>query len=368
MEKPQGICSFMMRRLHFAVLLFFVLMVGVYVATALYYAVHISIVQRRSLFSEAGVGHNIKRLAQRLVPQSGLLGGVFPAVLSDTEGGAEPLHVTLKCCSTGPPYTQMYRVLQPGVPLMKQRVRNPSLPADVPLWDEGTEHAPGERNDRLRHAVPSRQRYVLDGLEPGRRYMIRLSFLGSPSVGFDLVLYQVRRSRALAFLEDGMRVPGGSSEQARGWAEEPQDTELLMFSTSQHSAHELSAEDVWVDREDVDDASSVSGLDASMAHRTFRAASNSDNPFLPVIEVRPRALSIPVDAHRLPLVRFNLEVEQLSLSFLPQMTLSLITYAAGVLILVGYLVVYTLTSSAIAGGEMIPPYSELVDGECRSAQ
>ncbi|AYU77618.1 hypothetical protein, conserved [Leishmania donovani] len=349
MAPESGLARCFLRRLQRATFLFLSLLVALYATTSLYYVVRISVIERPDLFDQ--IGSNVKGFAQRWVPWAVPMSEHLAASPSAAEAGAASLLVTLRA-SSHEPYTQMYKVLRIGEPMTRQRVRNPALPADVPLWDDDGERASAERGGSLRDAVPSRQRYVLDKLKSGRCYMIRLSFLGSPSVGFDLVLYQVRRSSVQRLLKGSIEVAGATSPTARGWAEEPQDTELLVFSTSRDNALEFSVEkDVWVDREDIDGiASGSDGADATL-RGVIRTASGTDDPFVPVVEVRPRTLSIPVDAYRVPIVRFNIELERLSSSFLPQMAVPFMTYFVWVLVFVGYLGIYTLVSSGIAGGE-----------------
>ncbi|GET87392.1 hypothetical protein, conserved [Leishmania tarentolae] len=254
--------------------------------------------------------------------------------------------------SSHTPYTQTYKVLRVGEPMSRQRVRNPALPAGVPIRDDGEEFVSADGTESVRNAVPSRQRYVLDGLRPGMSYMIRLSFLGLPSVGFDMLLYQARLSSVRKSLTGTINVGGATSPTTRGWAEEPQDTELLVFSTSRDNALQFSVEnDVWIERGETDGRAGDSEGDAATIRGVVRAASGTDDPFVPVVEVSPRTLSIPADAYRVPIILFNIQLDPLSSAFLPQMALPLLTYSAWVLVFVGYLVIYTLVSRGIAGGE-----------------
>lgn len=340
-----------LRRLQRALFLFLSLLAALYATTSFYYVVRISVIEQPDLFD--GIRSSVRDFSQRWVPWAVPMSEHLAASPSAAEADAASLLVTLRA-SSHEPYTQMYKFLRIGEPMTRQRVRNPALPAGVPLWDDDEERASAERGGGLRNAVPSRQRYVLDKLKPGGSYMIRLSFLGSPSVGFDLVLYQARRSSVQRLLKGSIDVAGATSPTARGWAEEPQDTELLVFSTSRDNALEFTFEkDVWVDREDIDGiVSGSNGADATL-RGVIRAFSGTDDPFLPVVEVRPRALSIPVDAYRVPIVRFNIELERLSSSFLPKVAVPLMIYFVWVLVFVGYLGIYTLVSSGIAGGEEV---------------
>ncbi|CAG9572074.1 conserved hypothetical protein [Leishmania major strain Friedlin] len=340
-----------LRRLQRATFLFFSMLAALYATTSLYYVVRISVVEEPDLYHQ--IGSNVKGFAQRWVPWAVPMSEHLAGSPSAAEADAASLLVTLRA-SSHEPYTQMYKALRIGEPLTRQRVRNPALPADVPLSDDDRERPSAEHGGSLRNAVPLRQRYVLDKLQAGRRYMIRLSFLGSPSVGFDLVLYQVRRSSVQRFLKDSIDAAGAASPTARGWSEEPQDTELFVFSTSRDNALEFRAEkDVWVDREDIDGVASGSDGTGATLRGVIRAASGTDDPFVPVVEVRPRALSIPVDAYRVPIVLFNIELEWLSWPFLPKIVVLFLIYFVWVLVFVGYLGVYTLVSSGIAGGEEV---------------
>ncbi|KAK7197686.1 hypothetical protein NESM_000720400 [Novymonas esmeraldas] len=317
---PHRFHRFLLRRLRCATLLFLALLVLLYAVTSIYYVVRICMIERpSSLAATAAAGGE---------------GAVMTTLDVAFSGGAERHSGSARRTGiASEPYTHPYKLLLPGVPMMRQGVRNPSLPADVPLWEE---HGGDGAGRATRAAVPARQRYVLNGLKPGRRYMVRLSFLGSPSVGFDLVLYHVRRS-----LTETTGAGGAPGAAVHGWAAaEPQDTELLVFATSSDDATAFSAEEeVWVDEGDAGDV-----------RRVVRGGpTDAAGPHVAVVEVRPRALSTPADPYRVPLVRFNVELDPLSPSFLPRIAVPLITYVVWALIFLGYLGVYTFVSSGIAG-------------------
>ncbi|KAG5482492.1 hypothetical protein CUR178_05632 [Leishmania enriettii] len=351
MPPQQRFLFFFLRRFQCAVLLFAYFLIALYVTTSVYYVVRINIFEKTSIFGQTDVDKDVKGISQRQVARAAPSGELLAAGCSTAESCAASLGVGPHHSSSSR-YSQMYKVLRPCEPMVKQRVRNPALPADVPLWDGDSEDASAKRVDSKREPVPSVQRYVLEGLRAGSHYSVRLSFLGSPSVGFDLLLYHVRRSRVEMSMQDGVDVAGGPAETAHHWAGEPQDTELLFFSTSQGSELEFSAEEVvWVSPEDMDDAAGAQKSGATRMRPADGAAADANDRFLPVVEVRPRALSMPVDAYRVPLVYFNIELERLNGSFLPRMAFSLMTYFVCALIFVGYAGIYTLVSSGIASGE-----------------
>lgn len=365
---------FVLRRCQCATMLFLGVLAILYVSTSVYYAIRISVVERPGAFASIEAQENVncvtQRLLQRAVPLEEDAMHLFPspgaATIAPTHGPNRSSHnssirpgldrapaaaprsltaprQTLHRSSRGP-YEQPYKVLQPGTPMMQQRMRNPTLPAEVPLWEPAAEGEAG------RSAVPSRQRYVLDGLSRGDRYMLRLSYLGSPSVGFDMRLYQVRRSEVRRLAS------AAAASATRGFEVAPQDTELLVFSTSEHNALEFSAEeDVWLDKSS---AESDAALDPVAMRRAMDEAVGTEDPFVPVVEVRTRVLSIPIDAHRLPVVRFNIELDRMRPPFLPQVAVPLMTYSVWVLIFLGYVGVYTLVSSGIASGEPVKPHDE----------
>ncbi|CAJ1032209.1 hypothetical protein, conserved [Leishmania lindenbergi] len=349
MAPPSNFLWFVLRRLRYAVLFSIALLVLLYAISSMYYVVRVSVIQNPTPFVQ--IERDTDGTTQPLMSQAVPMSEDTAASLSVAEGGEATLRGA-RHCNSNPPYTHMYKVLRPGTPMIKQCLRNPTLPADVPLCSNDAGHASAERCGGLCDAVPLRQRYVLDKLQLGMSYMIRLSFLGPPSVGFDLVLYQVRRSSVVRFVEDNNDVAGVPSPRVRGWTEEPQDTELLVFVTSRDNALEFSMEEnVWVDRADIDSIASGSNFDATTMHGVIRAASDTNDPFVPVVEVQPRALSIPVDAYRLPLVCLNMELEQLGSFFLPPIAVPLAAYVVWALVFVGYLGIYTFVSSGIAGGE-----------------
>ncbi|KAG5504177.1 hypothetical protein JIQ42_06009 [Leishmania sp. Namibia] len=341
---------FFLRRFQCATLLFASVLIALYVITCVYYVVRISIFEKAIFFGQTDVDKDVKGVTQRQGTRAAPSGELLAAGCSTAEGCAASLGVGPHH-SSGRRYTQTYKVLRPCEPMVKQRVRNPALPADVPLWDGDSEDASAKRVDSKREAVPSVQRYVLEGLRAGSHYSIRLSFLGSPSVGFDLLLYHVRRSRVEKSMQDGVDVAGGPTETVHHWAGEPQDTELLFFSTSRGRELEFSTEEaVRVDQEDMDDAAGPQEFGATRMRPTDGAAADANDRFLPVVEVRPRVLSMPVDAYRVPSMYFNIELERLNRSFLPRMAFPLMTYFVWALIFVGYAGIYTLVSSGIASG------------------
>jgi hypothetical protein len=372
---PQGFLRFLLRRLWCTTLFFIALIIAVFTATSVYYAVRINLIEKhlnaRTLNAEqarrsvgdggaataaTGPSHAPAlphgEAATATHPYHPLMSRATPAGHSELAGRLRR--------STAASYDGVYKVLMVNVPMSRQAVRNPTLPETIPLWENVTSR---EGKEVHRVHIPARQRYVLQGLEVGKQYMLRLSYLGSPSVAFEMLLYQVRQSQ----LERWFR----EKTDVRGWSAVPQDTELRIFAMSATDALQFDyEEEVWVDelnddddedKEEVEDTDEKEGLvdplvlvDVADPARTAveKGKGGTANRYLPVVEVRPRALSIPIDSSRLPVVRFNLALEPLSSSLLPQVAVPLITYTAWVVVFVGYLCIYTFVSTGIAGGRL----------------
>ncbi|KAG5481962.1 hypothetical protein LSCM1_05674 [Leishmania martiniquensis] len=341
---------FLLRRIRCAAILFVSLLMALYAITSAYYVVRIGVIEKSGAFGQSGSETDVEGVTRQLITRAVPLGASRIADGSTAKGPAAPLR-NMSPRSSGRRGAVTYKVLRPGAPRVKQHVRNPTLPEDVPLWDDNSEHASAERDGSTREAIPSVQRFALAGLKAGSHYLIRLSFLGSPSVGFEMRLYQVRRSTVEESLKSSAHAAGRPLETAYQWTDQPQDTELLVFTTSCDNELAFSTEEgVWVDREDMDSAAGEHEFGGAARRHVVHASSDPNDPFLPVIEVRPRAYSIPLDAYRVRMVSFNIELEPLSTSFLPQMAVPLMIYFVWALIFVGYAGIYTLVSSGIASG------------------
>ncbi|KPI89310.1 hypothetical protein ABL78_1539 [Leptomonas seymouri] len=377
MTASQSFTHFMLRRVWCTTLSFVTLIAVLFMATSVYYVVRINTIEK-----------HLNAQALKAAPAGKTEADDDFALLDDMDvlahDGEAATHRRHQFMSRATPaghsliagrqrrisksfYNGLYKDLTVNSHLTRQAVRNPTLPDSIPLWEEAG--AQGEENVKdgvqavPRVSVPARQRYVLQGLEPGKQYMLRVSYLGSPSVTFEVLLYQVSQSRLSALRKGVGAAAGGGDVPQRprhpGWSAVPQDTELRVFEMSATDALQFDyEEEVWFDALDdggddgegdedddydgmTDDNLKVEGLDTVKA---------STGRYAAVVEVRPRALSIPIDSTRLPVVYFNIVLEPLSSSFLPQVAIPLITYSVWVVMFVGYLCIYTVVSSGIAGG------------------
>ncbi|KPA77818.1 hypothetical protein ABB37_06635 [Leptomonas pyrrhocoris] len=374
---PPSFTRFMLRRVLCTTLFFITLLVVVSTATSVYYVVRINTTekhQRARALKSAQAGKANAEDDGALTHLYEASERAHAAAATAAESPHQPaeratravhgeLAGRLRSPST-PRYEEPYKVLAVNAPLSRQAVRNPTFSATIPLW-ENVETTGEETQGMDEHAVsrvrvPARQRYVLAGLEAGKHYMLRLSFLGSPSVTFEMLLYQVPRSqldtarhKAEATAVEEAKEGEDSRHRPRvpNWSTVPQDTELRVFAMSATSAQEFDEEeeDIWLEEAaEEDDVGDVAG--AGVTRVPLHTSKASTGRYVPVVEVRPRALSIPIDAARLPVVRFNIAVEPLSSSFLPQVAVPLIAYGAWVTVFIGYLCIYTFVSSGVAGG------------------
>ena len=370
---PQGFMCFIMRRVRCTTLFFLALFAVMFTATSAYYVVRINVIERHLRTRALKAAE-----ASRSDATGGMCATTDPSATSAHE--RDSLHdcvhhpllpsatpaeqfefVRRLRRSTAAAYVDLYKLLVVNTPMSRQTVRNPTLPESIPVWEDMAVVKEGEftaEQAAPRVRVPPRQRYVLAGLEAGKHYMLRLSFLGSPSVGFEMLLYQVPQVQLEALLgKNGHGEEEVHGTDAAGWATVPQDTELRVFAMSATNALQFDyEEEVWVD-ESLDDAGAAEEADLGTStiatparHTLVDERDEWGRRYVPVVEVRPRALSIPFDTSRLPVVRYNIVVEQLSSSFLPQIAVPLITYGAWVVVFMGYLCIYTFVSSGVAGG------------------
>lgn len=297
-----------------------------------------------------------------------------------------------------------YGELQPNVPLVNETVLNPQLMMRYTLAElqemaarlakerEGHEEArgaggggmAGTADGRVAAAVlstsPSR-RYVLTNIGLRQRYMLRLSYLGSPSVSYGLYLYhirastlqreKVRRSSALAgggggggegqdnpALSSSHRTEVSKEKMPSGLAEfVPMDTEVITITTHHRYASQFAEDEtIMYDGADLQRRAEEEEEEERLrqgGEQMERERGVAEDPFVAVLEVLPSTLSFAEDPRDFPVLSYNLQLSPLALNLVPDVTLPLISAFSLIVVAFGRKVIYRwLINAVIASAEV----------------
>lgn len=259
--------------------------------------------------------------------------------------------------AVGGPHAWSYRPLTPGATAVNETVLNPQLamapPHNSPRHADSS--AAGLEKDRrvaeARRSTPPLRRYYLDGVAPGRKYMLVLSYLGSPSAAYSVALYHVRRSsiRAAHGRQEGRSRGGGE-----GPAFAPMDTEVVLFAMSRHVARHFSSEEPIV--------FDLSDLQPQQRQQQEAGGEGDGELFETVIEVTPRVSAFAVDPRDFPVLSYNLDLNPLQHNAIPDMAIPLICAVSILGLGLGFGILYPLilgivvssTEGDAAGVELAP--------------
>lgn len=236
------------------------------------------------------------------------------------------------------PYRGEYALLRPGHQRVNDTVLNPAL--------AGTAFA---ENAIAHHGAALSRRYLLDGMERGRRYMLRLSYLGSPSVGYRVLLYQIRQSALQKRLaageveeeeeEDAAPATTTTTTTVKS-AYVPADTEIRMLAMHATNPMEFDhEEEVWYD------------VETTASHHGDAEDGTDVDPFLPVVEIRPFVLAICSNPMRFAYVGYNLQLNPLTANVLPDIALPCVASLSFLLIGVGGVLLYPWLCQALSSDE-----------------
>lgn len=165
------------------------------------------------------------------------------------------------------------------------------------------------------------QRYSLRGLREGRRYMVILSFTGSPSVQYSLQLFLVRRSAV-----ERLREPAAPAVR-------PMDTEIRVLLMHGRDALQFDySEDVWYDDE-----------------LLTRPGGDDDDYFVPVLQVEAAALAWTHTPERFPMAYYNIHLEEMVMNRVPVMVFPIVLAAAVTVLGGGLVLLYPLLKAVVGG-------------------
>lgn len=292
-----------------------------------------------------------------------------------------------------------YQRLRPHAALVNETILNPQLvlfygPARMQAVCEGegqTTTAPAHAGSPVADAaerakdarvaaacasMPAVRRYLLTDTQLGQRYMLRLSYLGSPSVSYRIHLYHIRASTVRrerhrvrsnptttasmaaatgAFLSARETIPQGKLP-ARLSVFTPTDTELATITMHRRYASQFAKDETIIyDGADLLHRAEEEEARAKTLHRgdgaagggAAEAAEADGDPFVAVVEITAKVQSFAADPRDFPVLSFNVELNPLLFNLLPEVGLPLIACFSLVTMVLGKYLIYRWVSSAV---------------------